>query len=379
MHIKIIVEEDAICIAMELLIPVIVTIILIKESACLCEDHFNKKKRVISMKDANCTWTFAEPEYNRVWMRVSVLQTDKDNSTDCQNYLMLEEIKDNKRHLLKRYCNPVARDYVKSNFNQILVTANNIKFKISWNGLKRKKKSFQTVGLHSTTERTSLQRTKGMLIRLDIMKSSFETADLISYKEKASLQTTNSVEKGKTKINSFQKVIGSSSGLLFVFVFGFITKKICNKRSNHISKDQTTEMNPSSVKTENKNCSHENSQSTSKKTRGKPNLKKSELSGSDKSNKMLGKTGIMRGYQNKGETNQSPTRSRRRADDYNKEHEYSLANFTGEEEEDHIYQECRFVNKVDNGAFCDAYNTSKTEHRHLSALSYESAEYMNLN
>lgn len=30
MHIKIIVEEDAICIAMELLIPVIVTIILIK-------------------------------------------------------------------------------------------------------------------------------------------------------------------------------------------------------------------------------------------------------------------------------------------------------------------------------------------------------------
>lgn len=118
-------------------------------------------------------------------------------------------------------------------------------------GLKRKKKSFQTVGLHSTTERTSLQRTKGMLISkpfilaqfvmlksewfikvfyanqiekvhkaiikliqmwfkrkiiwydkwkllvgLDIMKSSFETADLISYKEKASLQTTNSVEKG---------------------------------------------------------------------------------------------------------------------------------------------------------------------------------------
>lgn len=49
-------------------------------------------------------------------------------------YLKLEEIKDNKRHLLKRYCNPVARDYVKSNFNQILVTANNIKFKISWNG-----------------------------------------------------------------------------------------------------------------------------------------------------------------------------------------------------------------------------------------------------
>lgn len=122
-------------------------------------------------------------------------------------------------------------------------------------GLKRKKKSFQTVGLHSTTERTSLQRTKGMLISkpfilaqfvmlksewfikvfyanqiekvhlaiikliqmwfkrkiiwydkwkllvgLDIMKSSFETADLISYKEKASLQTTNSVEKGKTSL-----------------------------------------------------------------------------------------------------------------------------------------------------------------------------------
>lgn len=41
------------------------------------------------MKNANCTWTFAEPEYNRVWMRVSVLQTDKDNSTDCQNYLMV--------------------------------------------------------------------------------------------------------------------------------------------------------------------------------------------------------------------------------------------------------------------------------------------------
>nr|XP_034318594.1 uncharacterized protein LOC105341381 isoform X4 [Crassostrea gigas] len=352
MHIKLIVEEDAICIAMELLIPVVVTIIFIKESACLCEDHFNKKNRVISMKDANCTWTFAEPEYNRVWMRVSVLQTDKDNSTVCQNYLMLEEIKDNKRHLLKRYCNPVARDYVKSNFNQILVTANNIKFKISWNGLKRKKKSFQTVGLHSTTERTSLQRTKGMLIKKAIYAA---------------------IEENK------YIVIGSSSGLLFVFVFGFITKKICNKRSNHTSKDQTTEMNPSSVKTENKNCSHENSQSTSKKTREKPNLKKSELSGSDKSNKMLGKTGIMRGYQNKGETNQSPTRSQRRADDYNKEHEYSLANFTGGEAEDHIYQECRFVNKVDDGAFCDAYNTSKTDHRHLSALSYESAEYMNLN
>lgn len=30
MHIKVIVEEDAICIAMELLIPVIVTIIFIK-------------------------------------------------------------------------------------------------------------------------------------------------------------------------------------------------------------------------------------------------------------------------------------------------------------------------------------------------------------
>lgn len=122
-------------------------------------------------------------------------------------------------------------------------------------GLKRKKKSFQTVGLHSTTERTSLQRTKGMLISkpfilaqfvmlksewfikvfyanqiekvhlaiikliqmwfkrkiiwydkwkllvgLDIMKSSFETADLSSYKEKTSLQTTNSVEKGKTPL-----------------------------------------------------------------------------------------------------------------------------------------------------------------------------------
>lgn len=122
-------------------------------------------------------------------------------------------------------------------------------------GLKRKKKSFQTVGLHSTTERTSLQRTKSMLtskpfllaqfvmlksewfikvfyanqiekvhlaiikliqmwfkrkiiwydkwkllVGLDIMKSSFETADLISYKEKASLQTTNSVEKGKTPL-----------------------------------------------------------------------------------------------------------------------------------------------------------------------------------
>lgn len=49
-------------------------------------------------------------------------------------YLKLEEIKDNQRHLLKRYCTPVARDYVKSNFNQILVTAYNIKFKISWNG-----------------------------------------------------------------------------------------------------------------------------------------------------------------------------------------------------------------------------------------------------
>lgn len=40
-------------------------------------------------------------------------------------------------------------------------------------GLKRKKKSFQTVGLHSTTERTSLQRTKGMLISKPFILAQF--------------------------------------------------------------------------------------------------------------------------------------------------------------------------------------------------------------
>lgn len=359
------------------------------ESECKCEDHFNDKNKAIAMKNRNaiCTWKVAEPQYNRVWMRVSVLQTEKDNSTVCQNYLMLEEIKDTQKHLLKRYCTPVARDYIKSNFNQILVTAYNIKFKISWNGLERKTKSFQTVDLHSNTERTFLQRTNSVLTRLEIMKTSLETVNLTF------LQTTNSVEKGKTTKNRLQKekaiyaaieennyiVIGSSSGLLFVFVVGFITKKRCHKRSNHITKEQTYEMHPPSMKTEHKNCSHENSQPTSKKSRGHPKLQNMELSGSSASNEILGKTGIMRSYREKGEPNQSLTRSQRRADDYNKEHEYSLANFTGGEEEDHLYQECRFVNKMDEGVFCNAYQTSKTDPRHLSALSYESAEYMNLN
>lgn len=67
-----------------------------------------------------------------IWIQRSLTMSDL--SFLFGVYLKLEEIKDNKRHLLKRYCNPVARDYVKSNFNQILVTAYNIKFKISWNG-----------------------------------------------------------------------------------------------------------------------------------------------------------------------------------------------------------------------------------------------------
>lgn len=50
-------------------------------------------------------------------------------------FFKLEEIKDNKMNLLKRYCTPVIRDYIKSNSNQILLTAYNIKFKISWNGI----------------------------------------------------------------------------------------------------------------------------------------------------------------------------------------------------------------------------------------------------
>lgn len=63
----------------------------LSERESMCEDHFNSKNRVIAMKNsnANCTWTVAEPEYNRVWMRVSVLQTKKDNSTVCQNSLMV--------------------------------------------------------------------------------------------------------------------------------------------------------------------------------------------------------------------------------------------------------------------------------------------------
>lgn len=44
MHIKLIVEEDAICIAMELLIPVIVTIIFIKGEFLLFFIYINSKK-----------------------------------------------------------------------------------------------------------------------------------------------------------------------------------------------------------------------------------------------------------------------------------------------------------------------------------------------
>lgn len=35
------------------------------------------------MKDVNCIWIFVELEYNCVWMRVFVLQIDKDNLIDC--------------------------------------------------------------------------------------------------------------------------------------------------------------------------------------------------------------------------------------------------------------------------------------------------------
>lgn len=44
MHIKVIVEEDAICIAMELLIPVIVTIIFIKGEFLLFFIYISSKK-----------------------------------------------------------------------------------------------------------------------------------------------------------------------------------------------------------------------------------------------------------------------------------------------------------------------------------------------
>lgn len=47
MHIKLIVEEDAICIAMELLIPVIVTIIFIKSEFLLFFIYINSKKKNI--------------------------------------------------------------------------------------------------------------------------------------------------------------------------------------------------------------------------------------------------------------------------------------------------------------------------------------------
>lgn len=45
MHIKVIVEEDAICIAMELLIPVIVTIIFIKGEFFFIYILVQKKKK----------------------------------------------------------------------------------------------------------------------------------------------------------------------------------------------------------------------------------------------------------------------------------------------------------------------------------------------
>lgn len=138
-------------------------------------------------------------------------------------------------------------------------------------------------------------------------------------------------------------------------------------------------MHPSSIKTEHKDCSPENSPMASKKTRDQPNLHNLQLSRQNKINEILGKTSIMRSYPEKGQTNPFFTPSQRRANDYNKEHEYSLANCTGGEEEDHLYQECRFVNKMDDEVFYNAYHTSKTDPRHLSTLSYESAEYVNLN
>lgn len=45
MHIELIVEEDAICIAMELLIPVIVTIIFIKGEFLLFYIYISSKKK----------------------------------------------------------------------------------------------------------------------------------------------------------------------------------------------------------------------------------------------------------------------------------------------------------------------------------------------
>lgn len=47
MHIKLIVEEDAICIAMELLIPVIVTMIFIKGEFLLFFYIYQLKKKII--------------------------------------------------------------------------------------------------------------------------------------------------------------------------------------------------------------------------------------------------------------------------------------------------------------------------------------------
>lgn len=47
MHIKVIVEEDAICIAMELLIPVIVTIIFIKGEFLLFFFIYISSKKII--------------------------------------------------------------------------------------------------------------------------------------------------------------------------------------------------------------------------------------------------------------------------------------------------------------------------------------------
>lgn len=49
MHIKVIVEEDAICIAMELLIPVIVTIIFIKGEFLLFFFYISVQKKKFKM------------------------------------------------------------------------------------------------------------------------------------------------------------------------------------------------------------------------------------------------------------------------------------------------------------------------------------------
>lgn len=60
------------------------------ESNSSCEDQTNTNLRVLAIKRESrtiCSWNITAPEFNRVWVRISVLDSKEENSTVCPNYL----------------------------------------------------------------------------------------------------------------------------------------------------------------------------------------------------------------------------------------------------------------------------------------------------